>query len=229
MAVTQQSGPWQPGLQDPTEFDLGCEVHCSDGRCGRLARVVLDPDVGSITHLIVHTEHNRGGARLVPASLVESTTGGVWLRCDRDAFAELPEPQAQQYVFDDEKSWADPDTAVESEPFYWISAPGMPGMGGMRVRPRPWPVTVENVPTGGIEIGKHERVHASDGAVGHCCGLVVDPTHERVTHVLLAGGHLRGRRRVAIPMASVARVDGAVHLTLTQDEVRALPPVDALA
>jgi hypothetical protein len=49
-----------------------------------------------------------------------------------------------------------------------------------------------------------------------------------VTGVLLDEGHLWGKKEVAIPIAAVKFVvDDGVHLTLTKNEVSALPPSEA--
>ena len=42
-------------------------------------------------------------------------------------------------------------------------------------------------------------------------------------HLLVAEGHLRGRRTVAIPISAVAGFGDGVRLSLTRDEVRDLP------
>ena len=71
-----------------------------------------------------------------------------------------------------------------------------------------------------------ERIHATDGDVGRVQGLVVDPSDHHVTHVLLQEGHLWGKKEVAVPMGSVKAVDAeGVHLDLSGDEVKHLPPV----
>ena len=46
-------------------------------------------------------------------------------------------------------------------------------------------------------------VHATDGEIGKVEGLVVEPAHGHVTHVLLQEGHLWGRKEVAIPIGAV--------------------------
>jgi hypothetical protein len=82
------------------------------------------------------------------------------------------------------------------------------------------------VPLGEIEIRRGEPVHAIDGTIGQVRGLAIDPVDHHVTHVLLDQGHLWGKKRVAIPIGAVASVDDGLHLTLSRDEVRDLPPID---
>ena len=86
--------------------------------------------------------------------------------------------------------------------------------------------THDNVPVGEVEVRRGEHVHATDGAIGHVKGLVIDPTDHHVTHFLLEEGHIWDRKRVAIPITAVTGVEDGVCLNLTKDQVRDLPPVE---
>ena len=48
-------------MTGPTEFTIGSEVCSSDGPCGVLVRVVIDPVARTLTHLVV--EPTRGRVR----------------------------------------------------------------------------------------------------------------------------------------------------------------------
>ena len=50
---------------------------CSDGPCGAVSKVVVDPVARELTHLVVEPEHRSGLGRLVPLDLVEPDGGGV--------------------------------------------------------------------------------------------------------------------------------------------------------
>jgi hypothetical protein len=54
----------------------------------------------------------------------------------------------------------------------------------------------------------------------------VDPGDHRVTHVLLAEGHLWGRKDVAIPASAVTKVENGIWLNLTKEQVEDLPAGD---
>jgi hypothetical protein len=54
---------------------------------------------------------------------------------------------------------------------------------------------------------------------------MVDAASGRVTHILLQEGHLWGKREVAIPWGSVTSLDGGVHLSLTSEAIKGLPPI----
>ena len=72
-----------------THFSIGTEVSCSDGVCGKLTRVVIDPVARTLTHLVVEPGHQRGAGRLVPLDLVDSETGLIRLRCTIARFEAL--------------------------------------------------------------------------------------------------------------------------------------------
>ena len=63
-------------MSETTEFIIGSAVSCSDGACGELRRVVVDPVARALTHLVVEPGHRRGTGRLVPVDLADSTAGG---------------------------------------------------------------------------------------------------------------------------------------------------------
>ena len=40
-------------MTETTPFTIGAEVSCSDGACGKVSRVVVDPVARTVTHLVV--------------------------------------------------------------------------------------------------------------------------------------------------------------------------------
>ncbi len=71
-----------------------------------------------------------------------------------------------------------------------------------------------------------DKVHAVDGEIGRVRGFFVNPSDDRVTHVLLEEGHLWGRKEVAIPVTAVTRVDQGIQLNLTKEQVGDLSPAE---
>ncbi len=43
-----------------TPFTIGAGASCTDGACGEVTRVVVDPVARAITHLVVEPEHGHG-------------------------------------------------------------------------------------------------------------------------------------------------------------------------
>ena len=85
-------------MSGATEFDIGSEVACSDGVCGDLRRVVVDPVARAITHLAVEPRHRRSGGRLVPIRYVASAGHQIRLTCTKAQFEEFEEAQETEFL-----------------------------------------------------------------------------------------------------------------------------------
>jgi hypothetical protein len=85
-------------MSGPTEFTIGSEVCSSDGPCGELRRVVIDPVAGALTHLLVEPTRGRKKGHLVPVNLAVPTTDGVALACTTAEFDELDEAEEAQFI-----------------------------------------------------------------------------------------------------------------------------------
>ena len=225
-------------MSQTTRFNIGSEVACSDGVCGDLRRVVVDPVARALTHLVVEPRHRAGADRLVPVDLVESTTDVILLRCTIAEFEALENAEETQFLpgaggewgYGPQDSFTLPYYSLggaDGGPFGPIGSIGPVGpVGPVGVGVGPQAFTHDRVPAGEVEVRRGERVHATDGAIGRVRGLVIDPRAHHVTHVLLDEGHLWGQKRVAIPISAVTGVEDSVHLNLSKDEVRELPAID---
>lgn len=205
------------------EFTIGTEVACSDGICGELKRVVVDPVASSLTHLVVEAKHRQGLGHLVPINLVSSTDEQIQLKCKLSEFEALEAAEETHYLPGARGQWGYGQDQMLSQPYYGLGL-GTMGVGGMGAGPQT--ITYDRVPVGEVEVRRGEHVHATDGNIGRVQGLVIDPSDHHVTHILLDEGHLWGQKRVAIPIKTVTGINDGVRLNLTKDEVRDLPPVD---
>jgi sporulation protein YlmC with PRC-barrel domain len=204
-------------------FTIGATAVCTDGECGTVTRVVVDPVARAITHLVVQPKHRYDAGRLVPVDLVDAKAGEMRLGCTLAEFEMLDLAEETQfmpgisddadYVQDQVLSWA-----------YYDLATGPSAAGGVAGAPQP--VTYDSVPLGEVEVRRGEHVHATDGEIGRVQGLVIDRRSHEVTHVLLQEGHLWGRKEVAIPIHAVTGVADGIRLNITKHQVQNLPPVD---
>jgi hypothetical protein len=80
-------------------------------------------------------------------------------------------------------------------------------------------------PSDHLAVRGDQHVHSIDGEVGKIRAAMVDAGSGRVTHILLQEGHFWGKREVAIPWGSVTSLDGGVHLSMTSEAIKELPPV----
>jgi sporulation protein YlmC with PRC-barrel domain len=209
-------------------FTIGADVSCTDGPCGAVARIIVDPVARAVTHLVVEPKHKHG--RLVPlglvettSGLVETTSGGIRLNCTRAEFEALD--PAEETDFLPASGWPGSEgygsEQVLSWRYYGLTVGTGPGQGHAERG-----VTYDSVPLDEVEVSHGDRVHATDGEIGQVEGLVIDPGSHGVTHVLLQEGHLWGQKEVAIPISAVTRVDIGIRVNLTKQQVGDLPPVD---
>jgi sporulation protein YlmC with PRC-barrel domain len=206
-------------MADTSQFTIGTEASGNDGAVGTLIRVIVDPTVEEVTHLVIEPEHRPDLGRLVPLDLVDfgATAGGLRLRCTKAEFENLDPAEDTQII-----------PATDAYGGYGlegggIAVPSVGGGGGMA----PQVVATDSVPLGEVEIRRGDSVQATDGHIGRVQGLVIHPGSRHVTHFLLQEGHLWGKKEVAIPIGAVASTRDGIELKISKREVQDLPPVDA--
>jgi sporulation protein YlmC with PRC-barrel domain len=194
-----------------SQFTIGARASCTDGECGEVRRLIIDPATEMVTHLVIKPGHSQEAGRLVPVDLVETTDGEIRLRCTLAEFGKLDHAEER-----------DPVTGAGPTPIAG-------GYGTITDRgPAAWRQTAtfeDVIPGDEAEVGPGDPVLAVDGEIGRVRGFLVNPDNDRVTHVLLREGHLWGRKEVAIPVSAVVRVDEGIRLNLTTEQVGELPPV----
>ena len=210
---------------ETTEVVIGIDAICSDGVCGEVTRVVVDPVAGTITHLVVEPKHRQGLGQLVPLDLVDATPEQVHLHCTTAEFGQLDAAEETQFLPGSGAYRGYGQGQTFSWPYYGLGG-GMGLAGGVGVSGIPQAITLETLPLGEVAVRRGEHVHATDGDIGRVQGLVIDARNHHVTHVLLQEGHLWGRKEVAIPINAVTGVDEGIRLNITKQEVQDLPPVD---
>lgn len=195
-----------------TPFEIGVKARCTDGVCGWLKQVVIDPVKDVVTHVIVEPEHREGLGRLVPIDLVKATDDGVEINATVSAFESLPRAEETHFLPGIEGEFPyDPE-----EVLLW------PYFGGNTTVP----VTVDTVPVGEVAVRRGQQVNASDGKVGEVEGLIVDADNHHVTHLLLKEGHIFDRKEVAVPISAVKAVrEDVAEVALSKKEIEDLPPV----
>lgn len=224
-------------MGETVQYRIGTEAACSDGSCGHVTRVVVDPVARAITHLVVEPSHRQGVARLVPVDVVTAAGGRVQLRCSISDFEALePAEEAEFLPGSGDFEGFEPDHVL-THPYYRLGAGGlgMSGLGmsnaGMGVGDRGAPnlaktPLTDTVPRGEVSVRRGDQVYATDGPIGSVHGLVIDPANQHVTHVMLEEGHLWGRKEVAIPISAVTTIDAGIQVALSKAEIKALPSVD---
>ena len=203
-----------------TTFTIGAAASCSDGPCGAVSRVVVDPVARELTHLVIEPQHRSGLGRLVPLEMVEAESDGVHVRCTLAEFDKLPSAEEMDFL----PGGSGYDAYEAHEAYYWPYF-GLEGSSDPQLALASAVETRDKLPPGEFGVQRGQAVHATDGEIGKVEGLVVDSAQGHVTHVLLQEGHLWGRKQVAIPIDSVGKIDHGITVNLTKQEIEALPAV----
>jgi hypothetical protein len=202
---------------------IGADASCTDGVCGQVSRVVVDPADWTVTHLVVVPSKPQELGRLVPVDLVDAAAGKIRLRCTTAEFSNLSRGERTEFV---------PGTGDYAQYKQGQSGSQVSDMenlvrGGLSITGRlPQTFTFDSIPPGKVALRGGDHVHATDGDIGQVRGLAVAPGSHRVTYVLLHEGHIWGHKQVAIPASAVTRIDAGIHLSITKQQVRHLPSED---
>lgn len=205
-----------------TPFTIPSDAVCSDGVCGRLSAVVVDPIARTITHLVVTPKSGPG--RLVPLDFVDATTHELRLRCTQAQFEQLDPAEEEWFLRNTYGQLGYPPEQVYAWPYFGggLGMGTAPMLGVNNVQQT---ISGDSLPPGDIGVRRGDKVHATDGPIGQVQGVVMDAADHRMTHVLLQEGHLWGLKQVAIPSHAVTSVKDGIRLNLTKDEVEHLPAV----
>ena len=207
-------------MTDTFRFEIGSIVRSGGELCGTLGFAVVDPASRKLTHLEVIAPHGRP-SRLVPIDIAVPRGGEIELSCTPAEFDALEPAETAHNV----GLHADDARQVYGGPFFGL------GPGGARaVAPEPpmvgWISIEDHLPAGEVRIRRGERVHAADGHIGRVRALEVDAADDHLTQVLVEEGHLRGRKRVAVPISAVTGIGAdSVSVGMTKDELRHLPAI----
>lgn len=98
-------------------FRIGVGASCTDGACGQVSRIIVNPVTREVTHLTVDPKHRHGPGRLVPVDLVDATTGQIRLLCSRAEFQTLRPAQQTESVRDLDPT-GHPDNAPKK--VHWV-------------------------------------------------------------------------------------------------------------
>lgn len=192
------------------DFHIGAQVHCTDGHCGKLVKVVVDPTTQRVTDLIVEKGFLLKHDRVLPVSVVERAT-------EKDIFLNIRSNELERYgeyreYYIKEPS---PDAASRSSRTDWeMGVPQVVPMIRRRVR--------EGIATGKAVIERATDVDNLEKTIGHVDHILADRESGQITHLVMRRGLIP--EHVVVPMHLVERVDeDAIFTSVTQEELKELP------
>ena len=201
------------------DYNIGAPVHCRDGDCGRLHKVVVDPHTQRVTDLIVERGFLLTTDRVLPVDTVERATGeDIYLSISSKALDDYPEyrviefeepaPGVKDAMYDrgDVRCWMQGYRMACREPVV--------PMVRMEVQ--------EGVPRGRAVIEQGALVVNRQGTVGEVDHMLVDSKTGKVSHLVVRRGLLPYYPIVPISAVKAIR-DDSVKVSLGQKEMDTLP------
>lgn len=200
------------------KFRIGARVDARDRWLGYLVALVADPVARRITHLVVDDTGVPDSGRLVPIDkVVEADDNHIRLDLTAEAFFQL-EPFVQpRYLRGDNFRLSDHDDTPEHLFLFPLTVPA-----------EGWSfVFEERVPPGEVAIRPGAAVLDANGKkLGQVDEFLVDPSDQRISHLVLRRGHIFGKRTITVPMTEIVEATpDRVRLRLTGDEVGRLQEV----
>ncbi len=195
------------------KIPINARVECTDGFYGLCTYVVVDRDTHQLTHVVVKVARPPFEERLVPVNRVAATTETlIVLNSTRQDMDDMENFYVESYMHVQV-----PDYSLYPDVVLMGSAENY-------LLTKVVAFKDENLPASAMAVHHGARVEATDGPVGQVDDLLVDPTTEQITHLVLRKGHPWGQKEVTIPVSEIDHVEeDVVYLKLDKKALAALP------
>jgi len=189
-------------------------VHCKDQHCGKLVKLVVDPQTQQVTDLVVEKGLLLKQDRVIPVSTIERVT-------EREIYLNLRSHEVSTYP---EYHQVEIKVPAPDAPAYASSTTLIPGYGTIRepVVPLVRKRVHQGIAAGQAVIGRGTEVESQHKALGHVDHVVVDTQTGRISQLVLRRGLFP--EYVVIPAEQIKDVDEqGVFLSVTDAALTALP------
>jgi uncharacterized protein YrrD len=208
-----------------TAFDLniGAEVVCQDGKCGKLRKIVIDPDSRQVTDLIVEKGWLLKEDRVIPYDLVNNATEEeIQLSIRSDQLSDFQAYQEVSFQVPDQEDWED-SVYQQGQVVTWSR---MPNAYGLQVS-RPLVPILEfkvddGVPDQEALVKRGTPVLIDSEEIGQVDHLLVDSETGEMDYLVVDQGLLQ--RAVIIPSDYLKQIsESGVSLDVEEKELAGLP------
>lgn len=198
------------------EFDLklGATVYCTDGKCGQLAKYVVDPKTHEVQNLIVEKGFLLKEARIFPIALVERVTGdGIELSIGSSAVEQYRKYQQKKV----EHAVAAGSGAGVLHTDAYGTVMGEPRVGTVSERVH------EGVSPTLIVLDGNTEVEGLDGTIGSLTHIVVVPDSGSIRRLIVRRGALLAKSLI-VPGPLLRELgEERLQVEVTERDVAALP------
>jgi sporulation protein YlmC with PRC-barrel domain len=194
-----------PSSRTPNlDFKIGAEVQCRDDSCGKLSRVVIDPETEQVVALIVERGVLQKDSRVVPLRVViEATPDTIRLDLESDALDNYTEYNETEYAVPAE-GWEHSRYHM-GEASYW--APPYRPIMDMPVMPMLRQTIHEGIPSTQEAIGKGTAVRDREGELGTVDRVLTNRESGAITHLVVKSAGLLSSDIRLLPIGMVSEVD----------------------
>ena len=200
------------------EFTIGAPVYAHDGRYGTLDKLVVDPHVYKVTHIVVRAGGILSKDRVIPVEKIERADAeGVYVDGTSTELNELPLYEKGAFVQPPE-SWEPLSLYPRSDMLFW----GAPYIGVVPpvVPVVEHPVTV-GVPDGEVVVQRGTGVYLGSEPVGRLDHLLIEPSNGTMTHLVVED---KNHRYIVVPAEWIESVDTkAIMLNRWEPERLGMP------
>ena len=209
-------------MDTQVQFQKNATVLSADGReVGSLARLVVNPSTKELTDIVVRTgtllNHSE---KVVPIGMVaETNESQIVLRDEAEDLEFLPEFEETRLNNENEEIPSDdPGPVIVGYP-----SSGMPVVSSRIELEQKLTHVEQNIPEGTVAMKEGAQVITAEGKhIGNVERVLVDPSVDQVTHLLVSTGLLTKETKL-IPMKWIMMMgEDKVHLRVKKDTVENL-------
>jgi len=198
------------------DFNIGAEVHCTDGQCGRLLKVVVDPHTERVTDLIVEKGFILTTDKVLPVSVVEKATPeAVYLSTTGDQLADCADYREVEFS-EPAPEWQETKRYRTGEVAHYAFRYGiaLPDPVVPMVRQR----VHEGVPSELAVLERGTPVHNVNGEMGKMDHVLVDRESGEISYVIVDRGLLSPS--LVVPISKIGKVsEQSVTVKATDEEL----------
>jgi sporulation protein YlmC with PRC-barrel domain len=215
------------------QINQNSPVITTDGQeIGRVSRVVIDPLLRDVTHLVIREEEMPAEEKLIPIELAARSiepAEGIRLQSVAADLDLRPFEETHYVPLTKDAAERANIPGIQARPVYfyppvgeaWEGKPYPPGFPEQPYVAR----TKQNIPEESIPVREAASVIMVGGeVVGQVEQFFIDPGSDQVTHYLIATGQGPGDRKL-VPVTWTSAINEAqVELKVSSDLLETLPP-----
>jgi len=208
-----------------TQFHRNATILSAEGKSvGSIERVVVNPETHVLTDIVVSTGHKpHKEEKVVPVELVDETADGHIVLREEAGVLEGCAP------FEERRPIAAESESAREEESPLVGYPILTSPITSSWRRNPSTRIERNIPDGTVAMKEGAKVVTAEGKfVGNVERILVDPTVDQITHLLVSRGFLLKEAKL-IPITWVMSLgEDKIHLRVKKDSVESLDsiPID---